>query len=272
MDLYRLKKQKTLWIFSIIIFAVTFIVPLIVKGFTMLLNNMMQVSVEALDAQSAMEIEAMNSALIQRVNFSDILCMPFGGLSSLIIFFLVFSAAFYHADVGHGYMKNLAGQIPRVSMLSLSKFLVMLIPLFTMVLTGLLGTFLGDLLAFGVNFDGKIGMGLLELLTKLLMAWAMSSLAMLFSAGLRIKSLGVIMAVFLGAGIFSILYAPLSFGIQQLFKVYDFYINNYVPDQLFSVNMQLSGISLLNGVISSVIVIGFSLLLTILLNQKKDIN
>lgn len=270
MDLYRLKKRKTLWIFSLIIFVVTFVVPLIIKGFTMLLNNM-QATVEGLDPESAMEITAMNASLIRQVNFSDILRMPFGGLTSLLIFFLVFAASFFYADVGHGYIKNLAGQIPRISMLSVSKLLVTLIPLFLMFLSALLGSFLGNLLAFGVRFDDQIGGGLLELLTKLLMAWAMASVTMLFSAGLRIKSLGVIMAVFLGAGIFSILYVPLSFGIQKLFKLKDFYISYYLPDQLFGTDMGAANISLLNGVVSSLIVMALSLGLTVLLNNKRDI-
>ena len=256
MDLYRMVRQKTLWLFSGIIFVMTFAAPLLTRLFTTLL----------------MGLAGEESVTFDPIPLSTILRAPFGGLTSLLVFFTVFSAVFFYADLSHGYIKNLAGHFPRISMLSVSKFVVILLPMTIMFFVALLGSLLGNLIAFGIDFDDSIGNGVLEFLTKMLMAWAVVSVVLLSSAGIRNKTLGIILGVFLGAGMMTILYVPINLVFQKLFKMENFFVNNYLPDQLLTLaNMEQYGVNLLNGVISSVIIIILCVALTMLLNSKKDI-
>ena len=273
MDFYRMRKTKTFWIYSIIIFAITFFIPIIVRVFLNMISYGLTETVTTEAAiESEIEFSPMSDLIPSSIDFSAILKAPFGGMTAIVVFPLVFAANFFYADIANGYIKNLVGRTPRISKLAISKYLVVFVEIFFAFVTGLVGTFLGNLIAYGVTFDSKIGWGLLEFLTKLLIAWAMASFVLLFAAALRTRALSIVIAVFLGTGMFSLLFTPLSFAIQQITKNYDFQLNAYIPDQLFLLtDFEYANISLLNGVISSVVLIALCLFLTIFIIGKKDI-
>lgn len=273
MDFYRMRKTKTFWIYSIIIFAITFFIPIIVRVFLNMISYGLTETVTTEAAiESEIEFSPMSDLIPSSIDFSAILKAPFGGMTAIVVFPLVFAANFFYADIANGYIKNLVGRTPRISKLAISKYLVVFVEIFFAFVTGLVGTFLGNLIAYGVTFDSKIGWGLLEFLTKLLIAWAMASFVLLFAAALRTRALSIVIAVFLGTGMFSLLFTPLSFAIQQITKNYDFQLNTYIPDQLFLLtDFEYANISLLNGVISSVVLIALCLFLTIFIIDKKDI-
>lgn len=271
MDFYRMRKQKTFWIFAIIVFAVTFIIPIIVRLFLNMMYDMTQsIPMEGIE-DSSLEI-SQETIIPKDIPFSSLLRAPFGAITALIIFSLVFAANFFHADIGNGYIKNLAGRAAKIGRLAISKFIVVFVEIVFIFISALIGTILGNLIAYGISFDADIGMGILELLTKLLMAWAMASEVLFFAAGLRVKALAIVFAVFLGTGMFSLIIAPINFGIQQLSKNYDFQLNKFFPDQLFVItDMQAADINLLYGVISSAVLIVVCVFFTYLIANKKDI-
>lgn len=263
MDLFRQRKNKSILIFSIIIFVLAFIAPIIEVIFAHLL-------VRVAEGEGKEVYEASKQAYDMMVNtktdFSWILRATFGGLMTLSLFPLLYCATYFHSDVSHGYIKNLAGQFPRRSMLAASKFIVVLLPCTIMMLSGVVGNLIGHLVTKGVNMDSGVGMGIAAFFLKLLLLWAMASVLMLFSVGLNNKTLAIVVGVVFGTGMMSVFYMPLDMLFEKVFKL-DFKVEKYVPDMLF----RETDFNFLAALISSVVIIAACMILTSMMTNKRDV-
>ena len=264
MDLFRQRKNKSIWIFSTIIFVLAFIAPIIEVIFANLI-----VKVAESEPQEVYEAakEAYDIMVNTKTDFSWILRASFGGLMTLSLFPLLYCATYFYSDISHGYIKNLAGQFPRRSMLAVSKYIVVLLPCIIMMAAGIVGNTIGHLITKGINMDCDVGMGVLAFLLKILMLWALASVLLLFAVGLNNKTLAIVIGVVFGTGMMSVFYLPLDLLFDKVFKL-DFKVEKYVPDMLF----RETDFDFLAALISSVVIIAACLIFTSMMTNKRDVN
>ncbi len=220
MDVFRLMKTKTFWILNIINFSLTFIAPIMIK-----------VIFDRLLSDTGVPADEATNELIGAQPLSTMIGFPFGTVGLLMIVMLVSAAVFLHGDIGHGYIKNLAGQIPKKSHLTFSKFIVMAFHHLIMMAVCLSGTVLGNLVSRGIYIDAKVGESLGMFMIRFLLLYALTSVLLLFSSGLGNKTLSIVMAVIFGTGALNLLYAPLDLLFNQVFH-WEIRVEDWMPDAL----------------------------------------
>lgn len=264
MELFKLRKHKLTWGAAIVCFVVTFVLPLIGKLFAGILYNIVKDSGEA---QAVAEAKNLVDAFNSPLEFSSLLKMPFGGISLVLILVFVSASSFLFLDIGGGYIKNIAGQIPSRGHSCYGKYAVVCLQGLLCMLSAFLGGVIGTLIVRGISFDSDIPAGILEFALKWLILCGIDAVLLLFTTGLGNKVLGIVMAVIFGTGALGMIYMPLSFGIRALFRLEDFELGGYMPDQMISASPMNVWASLIGGAV----MICVFLPLTVMLLNKRDV-
>ena len=139
---------------------------------------------------------------------------------------------FFHADVEFGYIKNIAGQMPKKGFTVFSKFLAAIPHNLVFMLVGVIGNLIGTLLCQRIVFDAQVLDGVRIFLLRFLLLQSICAILLLVSGSLGSKSLGTVLAVLLGMGLLGLVYGAIDAGLNQLFRNKGFALNDYMPDQL----------------------------------------
>lgn len=249
MDVYRITKSKSFWVCLIIAAALA----LIATPFEKLMYTLAR----------ALSDEA--GSFDNTVNFSKLISYPFALLNAMLA--LLSASSFFYADQENGYIKNIAGQMPKKGYTVLSKFIAVgphnLIFMVTCLIAGLLGT-----LPFrSVIFDGAILEGIGRFFLAFLLMQALCSILLFAATGLANRSFGTVLAVLFGTGLLALVYMGIDSGLNQIFTKKSFSIAEYMPDQLLGD----TSASMLRCLIVSIITCAIFLPLTIRIIDKKDV-
>lgn len=198
---------------------------------------------------------------------------PFG-ISLLAILLFMSAVSFFYADFSNGFVKNLAGQVPKRSNLIVSKFVVIGIHNFIFMIVGVLSKLIGVGIAaaLGVTFksSGMIAAAILTLLIKWMLCMGICAILLFITSGVRNKTLASIVAVIIGTGALAFVYMGLTTAIATLFKV-NVNVSEYMPDQLLSSVNVGSNVAVANAIIVAIICSGLFLGLAIKTFNKRDI-
>lgn len=195
---------------------------------------------------------------------SEIINSPFAMLGGMLALLSV--SFFYYGDLEFGYVKNIAGQMPKKGYTVLSKFLCTIPHHLLFMLVGVAGNLLGSLMIQRLTVDGQVVSAVLYLLLKLLLIMGISAVLLLAIAAFRSKSLGLVLAVLFGSGMTSLVYGGINSGLSAL-GIKGFDIGAYMPDTLMG---QAKPDVILSLLISAGFIAVF-LLLTIRIFDKRDI-
>lgn len=264
MEMFKLRKSRLFWGCCIVIFLICLLLPVIGKIFSEILMNIVS---KGDDQELMRSAQAIADEYSKPFLFSNLFRAPFGGLSFSLIFVFISSALFMHMDIGNGYIKNIAGQIPSRGYSCYGKYITVCIQGFVYMVCGFMGGLVGQLATRGLEFDNEIGAGILEFLLKWLLICGLDAVLLLFTTGFGSKVLGIVAAAILGTGTLSIIYMPLNFALKMLFRIEQLDISRYAPDQMLS----YVNISVAAALIGGVALIGIFLPLTIRLVNKKDV-
>lgn len=206
---------------------------------------------------------------------SDIIANPFS-IPWMIIAVFISMVSFSYADMANGYIKNIAGQIPRKSDTVVSKFAVIGVHNLIFIAVSSLSMVLGNLIgsAFGtytIEADPLIMNGVLTLFLKWLLSMAICSILLLLTTGVRNKTLAAIVGVIFGTGTLGLVYMGLSSAVTNIFKTEGFNLAMYMPDGLMGVVNVSANTGVLNTVIVSVVCIALFFALTIRIFNTRDI-
>ena len=208
MDLWRMRHKRSFMVCLILAFVFALIqTPL---------TELMQMLLGAREAGQEMAV-------------SDVLKDAYPDFGAMLLFLAV--CGFYYADHEGGFIKNIAGQTPKRAYVICSKFYATAFPVVAFALVGIAGSLLGALPFRRIVFDTGIPAALLNLLLKLLLAYAVCTVLLLIVSVLHLKPLGTTLAVFFGTGLIGLLYSAISAGFNKLFKSH-FSLSDYMPDQL----------------------------------------
>lgn len=215
MDLYRMNRAKS---FRVCL-ALAFLFALLSTPLTVLLFYLARLLTSELEL------------LPETASLSEIIGSPLSSLNAMLALLSV--CFFFYADVENGYVKNIAGQMPKRGFTILSKFLASVPHSLAFMLASILGKLLGALPFQRIVAGGALGESLGLLVLKLLLLEGLCAILLLFTSGFRSKSLGVVFAVLFGTGALALAYFGLDAGLDQLLPGKRFDIADYMPDQLF---------------------------------------
>ncbi len=214
MDLYRMRKAKSFWICLGIAFALALLQTPLAWGLSMV-GRML--SAEALPFPTTAQM-------------SNILRDPFLMLNGMLC--LLSACSFFYADMENGYIKNIAGQMPRRGFTVLSKYLAILPHNLLFMVAGIIGNLIGTVLFQQIVLDGEILDAVVSFLMKILLIQSVCAILLLVTASFQNKSLGTVIAVLMGLGLMSLVYMMIDTGLDQLFQNKGFSVSDYMPDQL----------------------------------------
>lgn len=196
-------------------------------------------------------------------------------ISLLIILLFVSVVSFTYADFANGYVKNLAGQVGKRSNYIFSKFVVIAIMNLIFVVTGSLSNVIGELsgTAFGgkIEVDGLILAGIATLVIKWMLCVAISTILLFITTGVRNKTLASIVGVVIGTGALGLVYFGLDSAISGIFKVSDFSIASYMPDQLMNTVNVGTNMAVFNAIIVAVVCTALFLALSVKTFNSRDV-
>jgi len=248
MDLYRMRKATA--------FRVTLIMALVLSLASTPFNRLFTLLGELLTGSSI--------PFPPEQNLSDMLRGPFMMLNAMLV--MLSACVFFYADLQSGYIKNIAGQMPKKSFTVLSKFIAIIPHNLLFMLAGVLGNILGTVFLQRIVFDDGILAALGVFMLKLLLMQAVCTVLLFVTTALGSQPLGIVLSVLFGTGLLSLVYLAISSGVSSLFKLHGFDLSRYMPDQL----LQADRPDTLISIIASAITIGLFLPLGLHIFDKKD--
>lgn len=209
------------------------------------------------------------------VHYSDFFAHPFT-LTFLIVMMIISVVSFTYADIAHGYIKNIAGQVPNKSIIVYAKFIVTgvhnCIFMLVSALSGLLGAVIISAIGFSrLEMDGLMGQAILTFLIKWMLSMAICSILLFFTMAVKNKTLATVIGVLLGTGALGMVYFGLNTAVNNIFHIDDFSVDSYVPDQLInSVNVG-TNVAVINAIITAVVCTALFLALTVKVFNSRDV-
>ncbi len=214
MDLYRMTKAKSFWVCVGIAFALALLQTPFAWGISLVARMFTTETV----------------AFPKTALLSDIIADPFPLLNGMLC--LLSACAFFYADVENGYIKNIAGQMPRRGFTILSKFMAAIPHTLLFMLAGIIGNLIGTVIFQQITADVEILNSVLTFLMKLLLLQSICAIMLLVTSSFQNKSLGTVLAVLMGLGLLYVVYSMIDSGINQIWKNKGFTVADYMPDQL----------------------------------------
>ena len=217
MDLHRMFRARSFKVCLILAFSFGFIGMPLLKLFSFLLNIIpgAESSVSALMPDST--------------NLSSIIANPFPALNCML---LMFSACyFFYADLEHGYIKNIAGQMPKKGYSILSRYLALIPHNLIFIVTGIIGNLIGNLLIVRVVVDQDVMKMTGSLLVRFLLLQGLCAILLLVVSALHSKTFGMVLSVVFGGEMMKLIYTSIDLAIRLGFKK-TVEIEKIMPDQL----------------------------------------
>ncbi|MBR6186376.1 MAG: ABC transporter permease [Clostridia bacterium] len=249
MDLFRMWKSRTFKVCLILIAVSGLIVA--PAGWAMIhLSNL---------------FENVAELFPDTADLSSVISAPFPFLNAMIA--MIAACVFFYADLESGYIKNIAGQMPRKGYTVLSKFCVSLMQNLLFMAVGAAFNLIGTAFVQRIVADEGIRNSLVIFLLKLLLMQACCTILLFLVSTFRNKALGSVMAVLFGTGFLSLAYMGIDQVLRQFIQMGTFSVSQVMPDQL----LQEASPKPLTALLVSAVTVALFLPLAIGIFDRKDI-
>ena len=216
MDLHRMFKARSFKVCLILAFLISFCQMPVLKLVSMLLAMIPGTG-------------SIAGLIPKRVNLSSLIGNPFPGINFML---MMFSACyFFYADLEHGFIKNIAGQMPKRGYTVLSKYLSSIVHNLIFVAVGIIGNVIGNVLIVKLVMDKDIMKMAGASCLRFLLAMGLTAILLLVVAALRSKTFGMVLTVIFGAEVLNLVYLGIDAAVLMAFKK-SISIEKYMPDQL----------------------------------------
>ena len=249
MDLYRMRRSKAFLVSLILAAASALLMTPAAWGLAQLANLLGETK----------QVFPESVALVSAV--SD----PFPMLNAMIG--MLAACTFFFSDLEFGYIKNIAGQMPKKGYTVLSKFIAVMVQNALFMAVGIACSLLGTVFFQRIALEGDYPRALLTLLLKFLLMQACCTILLLLVSAVQNKSLGSVMAVLMGSGLLSLVYMGIDAGLRQFIRMGAFSIAQIMPDQLLRADAPKTADALL----VSAVTIGVFLPLAIRVFDRRDV-
>lgn len=193
-----------------------------------------------------------------------------GGMIALIA--SVFIAIYTNAEQKTGYIKNIAGQLPKRGMLSLAKLVGIAVELLIMFAVFIVAGVICGKIVFEDRFVfNNIGGALKVIALQYLLHLAFGSIVMMFCTIARGSGIGMTIGIFYCSNMTSIIYTGINFVLKKL-GVENFNISKYdLMGYIMSANVGADSDTLTKCAIAGVIYIAVCTAVSMVIMQKRDI-
>ena len=249
MDLYRIRRTKAFWVCLILAF----------------LFALSDTPLSELLALVGRLVSDEITNLPTTAKLSEIIGNPFPFLNAMLA--MLCASSFFYMDMENGYIKNIAGQMPKKGFSRLSRFLAMIPCNLLFMLVGIAGNLLGTVFFRKIEADSGVANSLVIFLLKFLLIQSICAILVLVISVYRNKSLGTVLSVLFGTGLLALAYLGIDAGLNKLFPKINFAISDYMPDQLLGSSDPGKLASILVAAITTFIF----LTLAIRVFDKKDV-
>ena len=216
MDLYRMVKARSFKVCLVLAFLFGFIGMPLLRLLTMIMKFIPG-------------SDSVSGIIPESVMISSLFSNMFPALNCMI---LLFSACyFFYADLEHGYIKNIAGQMPKKGYTVLSKFCAVIPHNLILITAGIVGNIVGHALTVRLVADSDILKTLGFMLIRFLLLQGLCAILLLVTASLHSKTFGMVLCVGIGTGMMNLIYKGIDAGVLLALKK-SVSIENYMPDQL----------------------------------------
>ena len=178
--------------------------------------------------------------------------------SFCLVIFMLCIVWFCYADLQHGFIKNIAGQLPSRGHTVISKFIVIMVVTLIFMIAACAGDTIGhliigdslhtDLVYYGLDGDPDkvftMGEACIEFAVKWVLGVGVCCIILLFTTGFSSNVAGTIIAVVCGGGLTSAVYLGISTGINSIFGLEGtkkIAVGDYMPDSLLHSNLTEDG-------------------------------
>ncbi|SDB09312.1 hypothetical protein SAMN02910317_00495 [Ruminococcaceae bacterium FB2012] len=277
MDLYRLRRALSFKIGLIIVFVMN-----LAEGpLTKIIYDVSKKIAES--AENSEEVLAELGEWNNSFHFGNIIAGQMGIICTAV--FLLVIVKFCYADIQHGYIKNIAGQLPSRGHTIVSKFIAIQFAILVFYAATIIGNTAGQFIIgreikfdmFFAGYDGypdkvfSMGAAAGEFAIKWLLLSGLCALVLLLTTGIGSNIAGTIVAVLCGAGFTGLAYTGISAGINKLFNIKEFALSEFMPDSLYRTDLFNEDCVLTALAIAAVFIVVIMYLTTTLYN-KRDIN
>ena len=249
MDLYRMLKSKAFLIFL----SLAFLLALGSEPFAKLMFTLAR----SLSPE-------INETLVGEASLSAILTDPFILLNLMLA--LLSLCHFFYADVEHGYIKNIAGQMPMKGFTVLSKYIASGVHTLAFAAAGIIGNLIGTLLVRRIAMDVNMLEIIRVLVLKLLLVQSLCAILLLAVSTFRSKPVGMILAVLFGLGLTPLIYTGINELLRPLFGP-ETDIRKFMPDSV----MREKPLDTVKALTVALVSGGVFLLAAIRIFDRKDV-
>ncbi len=219
MDLYKMRKLKSFYVMLILTALFSF-------AQTPMLRLLMSLS-------SLLEIEDSSFSLFPKTcDLSSIIGQPYPVVAAS--FALLSVCYFFYADMENGYIKNIAGQVPKRGYTMSSRYLASIFHNLTFVVVGIVANLIGTMIFQKIIVDAGMKDAVIACLLKFLLMQSIYAILVLVVSVMKSKSFGTTLAVIMGTGMMELIYTAISSGVTALLKLKSFDLAKYMPDALMN--------------------------------------
>jgi ABC-type transport system involved in multi-copper enzyme maturation permease subunit len=215
---------------------------------------------------------SLGPSAAKSINLSE----HFTGLISQNISLILWAIAmslYVAGEYKNGFIKSIAGQIPKRSYLAFSKLYFAFIYTITMFVVTFLCTFIAGLVVFRGQVEFGFSIGMIAIwCTQILLYVAFSMVMILFTQLTRSASLGIGLGIFIGSGLLSAIFTGISIGITKFTPLKSFNLSNYILET--NIQYLKPGIPndfIVRGVIVALAFAVVMIVLNRLILEKRDI-
>lgn len=251
MDIHRMFKARSFKVCLVIAFLMGFCGTPLLKLFAFLLRFL---------PDSA----GISSMLPQSTTVASILQNPFPGINAMLIMFSV--CYFYYADIEHGYIKNIAGQVSRRGYTMISRYIAVILHNLIFIAAGIIGNLIGNVLFIKVTMGENLPQVLGALGLRFLLLQGVCAILLLVTCALKSKTFGMVLAVVFGTGAMTLIYMSIDTAFHMALKK-TIEIENYMPDQL----MDATAPPVVPGLPVAIITIVLFLILSVRIFDRREV-
>ncbi|WP_461811374.1 ABC transporter permease [Faecalimonas sp.] len=275
MDLYRMFRTKSMYIVWIVLAAALLLTTFLCKT-----------DYDSLSKEDAMQQEKITEPTEENINVGMMVTLPTEPGEKVTVFdiffansqgkfyalfLVIFAVMFSTADIGSGYIKNIAGQVQKRGALIFSRSIALAV--FTMLT--MVGAFLfqavANYIVFGELEWGNSKAVLSYFLTELALHYALMLICMAIAIILKNNVISMVIAICLTMNILSIVYGLVNSAIQKI-GIQNFQIYKYtITGKLSLLPMNPRGNECLAAFGVAIVFIVMMISVSSVVFQKRDI-
>ena len=276
MDMHRLVRTVSFWVMIVVAAAISLFSVFMTEYEMDMIREGTQVPTVETEADVNINVgvyvDTDSAWAYDDIDFTDVINVNLAGQLMLILC-AIFPPLFVNADHKHGYIKNIAGQLPHRGVFVVSKLVAVGFEVIVMMAVFLAASYVSGLAFWGERLVVGSAAELAKLLgVHLLLHFSFASVMTALTVLLRNGGFSMTIGILSATGIGQLLYNLANVILHKLGVSEDFAVNNYFVDACIAqVSSELQSGELFRIVTVGAVFLLLSAAVSVIVMQKRDI-